>query len=87
MQYKVKLWILIMMTMLMPFGCFSGKTINFMTKAYKNQSLKGKHVGAYVPTCEYQILDGFNTPTGKSFSALFSSIKVQLNSKDATICI
>lgn len=65
-------------------SCFNTKVMASMTEAYKNQSLNGKHVGAYVPNSEYQIPTGFDTPKGRTYSSSSGKIKVQLNNSSAT---
>lgn len=70
-------------------GCYTskGKIMASMTEAYKNQTINGRHVGAYVPPREYHLPSGFVTPTGMTISTSNGSIQVQLNSSTATVNI
>ena len=81
MKTKIKLFILGAIIILC---CSNSKVMASMTEAYKNQTLNGKHVGAYVPNSEYQIPSGFYTPKGRTYSSTNGKIKVQLKNTGAT---
>lgn len=70
-------------------GCYTykGNVMASMTELYKNQTLNGKHVGAYVPPSEYKLPEGFNIPQGKKISTSNGSIEVQLQKSGVNINI